>query len=569
MKKWLLLSFAALVVTLISTGFRFYVSTPNTATIQNSVLQRSFTIGCGPLRLPPAENINMPVLHGWGNVNIRINTKSDSAQYFFNQGMGMFYGFHIIEALGSFKKAQQFDAQSPMLYWAEALAYGPNINDMGYAENPAALAAVAKANKYAANASQWEKALINAQSVRYDADTTIKRKVLNERYADAMKGVFQHYANNAEAIVLYADALMQLHPWDWYTRNRQPKEWTGELVNLLENAIKIAPQHTGANHYYIHAKEGSVKPSKALASAWKLVKATPGLAHMVHMPSHIFNQTGFYKEGAEQNLKAIAAYKAYSAKYAPVQNNFLLYEVHNRAMEFANRLMIPNAAASYKSAVQCSTGLDTLYNSLPAPIGILAQNIYAAPLISHVRYSEWDKILQYPAQPKKWIYAHYLQQFARGMALAHKGDYSGAQQSVSAMEAAITHPDMNVPGPFFNEGAAGGKVALQILKGTIAEEQQRWTEAILHLQKGVQEEERMMYNEPKDWLLPAGYYLGQTLLHAKRFAEAEATFKKDLEVNPDNNWSLKGLHTSLHAQKKGNEAVAIQHIYHKKFKRNL
>jgi tetratricopeptide (TPR) repeat protein len=564
MRKLLLITTAAFMVALFIAAFKYKYQQQTIVKFAKEE-NTSFAIGCATGNFVFDEAAEMPALDGWGSVNINIGSKSDSAQYFFNQGMGMFYGFHIIEALGSFKKGQQFDPKNAMLYWAEALSYGPNINDMGYAENPAALAAVAKANEYAASASPIHKMFIEAQSKRYDVDTSIKRSILNQRYADAMKEVYKKFPNNAESAVLYADALMQLHPWDWYNRDKQPKPWTNELVTILEITLKKFPQHTGANHYYIHATEGSTNPARALESAWRLVKSTPGLAHMVHMPSHIFNQTGFYKEGAEQNVKAIAAFKNYSSKYAPVQNAFLLYEVHNRFMEFANRLMIPDAEASYLAAEQSSNSLDTMFNNFPAPIGLFAQHVSSAPLLNHVRYSEWDKILQYPAITDRWIYAHYLMQFARGMALAHKGEYAAALQSLNYMENYISHPDMLIPGPYFNEAAAGGKVALHILKGTIAGQQKKWDEAISQLQEGVQAEESMIYNEPKDWLIPARHFLGNYLLQAKRFAEAEKIFKKDLSINPANSWSLKGLHSSLVAQKKNREAAAIQQLYERKF----
>jgi tetratricopeptide (TPR) repeat protein len=564
MKKYILFLSVLLLVSVALLAFRNkQMQQPDAAKML--AMKKLFVAGCAPPRPEWNAEIEMPALEGWGNIRFAISTGSDSAQYFFNQGMGMFYGFHIIEALGSFKQAQKYDPESAILYWGEALAYGPNINDFGYAENPLALKAVENAIKFSTASSSLEKALIMAQSVRYDADTTIERKLLNEKYVSAMKEVYRQFPGNAEASVLYADALMQLHPWDWYSRDRQPKEWTPELVALLEEILGKFPGHPGANHYYIHASEGSMTPSKALASARRLVKSTPGLSHMVHMPSHIFNQTGFYKEGAEQNVKAVAAFKKYSSLYAPVQNGHMLYEVHNRMMEFANRLMIPDAKKCFQSAVETSFSIDTMFNNFPAPLGLYAQYIHVSPLISHVRFAEWDKALQYPAMPERWAYAFFLQQFARGMAMVHKNDLTGARMALDHMEKHLQDPDMLIPGPYFNEAAAGGKVALLILKGTLAARQQQHKEAIVAFQQAVKVEDGMMYNEPKDWLMPAGYYLGIAQAKAGQYAQAEKTFMEDLLKNPDNHWSMLEMIQALKAQKKLTEAKRMQDRYKKKF----
>src|SRR6185503_4286120 len=120
-------------------------------------------------RLEIQQMIPLP---GTGSHAWKISTQIDSAQFYFNQGINLYYGFHIIEALPSFKKAQTFDPGCAMLYWAEALAYGPNINDLGYAASPDALTATKKANEFINASSPAEKALIQAMQVRYSDDST-------------------------------------------------------------------------------------------------------------------------------------------------------------------------------------------------------------------------------------------------------------------------------------------------------------------------------------------------------------------------------------------------------------
>src|SRR5829696_5854102 len=171
MKKYIRLVVAGFVF-LTVTAFSLIIRRKSIGKDQiNKVQQRRIALGCSPAYVPkPDESI--PRLTGWGNYQWKITTKSDSAQFYFNQGINMYYGFHIIEALASFKKASRFDPQTAMTWWAQALAYGPNINDVGYSASPEALEANEKASSLSGGSSALEKDLIQAMLVRYTADTT-------------------------------------------------------------------------------------------------------------------------------------------------------------------------------------------------------------------------------------------------------------------------------------------------------------------------------------------------------------------------------------------------------------
>ena len=290
------------------------------------LLKKKFsTIRCSPdwttYKLSKLEIQQMIPLPGTGSHVWKISTKNDSAQFYFNQGINLYYGFHIIEAMPSFKKAQTFDSACGMLYWAEALAYGPNINDFGYAASPDALLAIKKALELRKYSSVKETALIDAMHVRYSKDSTQKREYLNQQYADKMKNLYSRFPKDAEIGALYADALMIQHPWDLWQHNGKPKPWTPQIEKVLENILKNTPDHPGANHYYIHTMEASPYAYKATANANRLGKLAPGLSHMVHMPSHIYIRTGQYEKGRTVNTKAIENYKTYQSLYPAVVNN--------------------------------------------------------------------------------------------------------------------------------------------------------------------------------------------------------------------------------------------------------
>ena len=306
------------------------------------------------------DESDIPPIPGAGAYTWKISTNNDSAQFYFNQGINTYYSFHIIESMASFKKAARFDPNCAMLWWAQALAYGPNINDLGYAASPEALQATQKAVELSSSANDVEKGLINAMSVRYTADSAdVNRKILNEGYTQKMKLLYEKHSSNPDVAALYADAMMLEHPWDLWNIDGTPKSWTPLIREVLEKLLATAPNNPGAHHYYIHVMEPSPFADKALLSADRLGKLTPGLSHTVHMPSHIYLRTGNYAKGVSVNEAAVNSYNKIIPLYAPVTNNAFLYIIHNLHMQTNNALMAGRAGYSSSSA-------DATVKSVPA-----------------------------------------------------------------------------------------------------------------------------------------------------------------------------------------------------------
>lgn len=497
-------------------------------------------------------------LPGWGNYRWNISTKNDSARFYFNQGINMYYAFHIIESMASFKKAQQFDINNAMIYWAEALAFGPNINDFEYAATAAAFVAAQKALSLKDNCTETEKGLIEAMAVRYTMDSTISRKTLNQLYATAMKKLNLQYNQDADVATLYADALMLQHPWDYWKHTGEAQPWTAEILTVLEAVLSNNPEHPGANHYYIHSVEASSNPQRALQSADKLGSLMPGVAHMIHMPSHIYIRSGNYKQGSMVNEMSVRGYNTYRALYPDVKNNVPLYLIHNLHMQSACAMMRANYNYSNKSAYECSNSFDTSMLSMPAPWGTGIQYMYMTPVINNVRFKKWDIILNNAAPPIHHIYATVLWHWATGMAFAGKNKIEAAYSELKIMQKKMKAPDMLVNAQPFNAPADAAKVAEKILEAVIAAKENNITQAIQLLNEAVVKEDALIYNEPKDWLIPAREYLGDVLLKAGKFEQAERIFKEDLKENPHNHWALYGLYFSLDKQHKRKEAIEIK-----------
>ena len=487
------------------------------------------------------EILNMIPLPGTGSHEWKINSTSDSAQFYFNQGINLYYGFHIPEALPSFKKALSFDSTAAMLYWAVALAYGPNINDGVYVASKDALLAVSKAKLLMNNSSPKERGLIEAMESHYSADSTRERAALNQEYADKMKTLYIKYATDAEIGTLYADALMNLHPWDLWQHDGRPKPWTPELISVLENVLSQNPEHPGANHYYIHTMEASPYASKANASAERLGRLTPGLSHMVHMPSHIYIRTGEYDKGVKVNEAAVKNYFEYKSLFPGVETNVFLYEYHNRHMQAACSMNTNDYSRAIKDARDCRNAVDSTLLSMEDPMGNYAQYIYMTPELTMITFQKWNDILLEPNMGKHYHYGALIQEFAKGMAYANTGKPDMAKSSLAVMESLLLEKDLSVVMTPFNAPVTGGTVAKYILMGTIAEKENQLAQAIYYFTKGAETEDSLVYQEPRDWLVPARHYLGNALLKEKKYREAEKVFLKDLTYQPDNYISTTGL----------------------------
>ncbi|HJS54600.1 MAG TPA: tetratricopeptide repeat protein [Chitinophagaceae bacterium] len=515
------------------------------------------------------EETSIPPIPGAGIYKWKISTTDDSAQFYFNQGINMYYSFHIIEAMASFKKAAKFDPDRAILYWAQALSYGPNINDYGYRASPEALAALDKAKEFSSTATPFEKSLVDAISARYTADSTdATRAQLNQAYADKMKKVYEKFSTNPDAQALYADAMMLQHPWDLWFVNGDPKPWTPAIREVLEKLLAGSPDHPGGNHYYIHVMEPSPYAAKALPSADRLGKTNPGLSHVVHMPSHIYLRTGLYQKGVDVNINAVNSYKKSIPIYTPVTGADFLYIIHNLHMKTNNAMMLGNYKLAAGAAMETRNSIPVDYLSMPAPMGNVLQYIYMTPVLNQVRFGKWDDILQEPQPDKSHIYSSVLYHFARSIAHSRKNDRAAASKELDAMREFMKDSSLSIPMSPFSAPSVGAQVAEQILLGVIHEDKKLYDGAIRHYKIADSLEINMVYNEPRDWLLNPKHFLGNACLLKGDGASAETIFKKHLQYNNENGWALYGLHKALLLQKKTTDASKVLTRYKAAFSKS-
>ncbi len=246
-----------------------------------------------------------PLLDNLGDFHREITTGSEEAQAYFDQGLVLAYGFNHELAIQSFQEAIQHDPACAMCYWGVAWALGPNINlPMDPALNGQAWEALQQAQALAEDATPFEQAFITALAARYSEQAPESRADLDLAFAEAMGKVAEQYPDDADALSIYAEAMMDLMPWNFWTADGEPTEYTERILATLEAALAINPDHPAANHYYIHATEASKDPGRALASAKRLETLVPGAGHLVHMPAHTYWRTGRYADAVRINVHA-------------------------------------------------------------------------------------------------------------------------------------------------------------------------------------------------------------------------------------------------------------------------
>jgi tetratricopeptide (TPR) repeat protein len=537
-----------------------------------AVLPLLLVIACGGSTAPDSaadetaliKRAGAPLFKGMGDYHRVITTRDPGAQRYFDQGMVLAFGFNHAEAIRSFRAAQKLDPECAMCVWGEALATGPNINVtskgkaiMSPADRKTAFAATQKAVSLQANATDVEKALIAALATRYDGKEDSDRDPQDRAYAAAMKSVVERFPGDDDAAAMYAEAWMNTMPWDYWSANGQPKPETLEVLNALERILARSPRHPLALHLYVHATEASGNPGRAEKAADTLGSLVPGAGHLVHMPAHTYWRVGRYHDASEANVKAAQVDEAY-IKACNAQGFYpASYYPHNIHFLWAASTMEGRSAVALEAArkVAANVRLEQI-KEFPT-----VEYFKTIPLLGLVQFGRWEEILKEPESAAGLDYLAAIRHYARGVALARTGDLAGARAERAALvplrdSAKVTFLDTNdLPASTLL------KIADALLQGEIALAANSLPAAVQHFQEAVKIQDGLPYMEPPFWYYPTRQSLGAALIRAKRFADAEAVYRKDLEGYPHNGWSLFVLAQSLEAQGKMQEATETREMF--------
>ena len=499
---------------------------------------------------------DVPLYDNLGDHHYAIATDVPLAQRYFDQGLRLYYAFNHAEAIRAFEQAIRLDPDCAMCYWGIALAYGPNINaPMDAAGGVAAYAAIQSALEREEGAGEPHRRLIHALAARYVPDPPEDRAALDAAYASAMGDVVAMYPEELEAATLYAESLMNLSPWNYWTPEGDPRSDTTELLAQLERVISQNPSHPGACHFFIHAVE-AVQPERAVACAERLAGLMPGAGHLVHMPGHIYIRVGRYLDAIEANEHAVHADETYIRDQNPALGTYVAgYYPHNYDfLAFASSMIGRREQAITAAEKIASLAPEAL---LREPGLTFLQHHQTRHLQMKVRFSRWDDILSVQAPPSDLPHASAMWHYARGRALAARGDVDAAEAELAQVRAAAEDMALAEQRLEFNTAGAVLGIAAEVLAGRIAEARGNAAAAIDRLREAARLEDQLLYGEPPEWSVPVRQELGMVLLEAGRAAEAEQVFGEDLRRFPDNGWSLDGLAQALRAQNRTSEAEAV------------
>lgn len=490
---------------------------------------------------------------GLGDINHPVSTNNAEAQKFFDQGLAYLYGFNHEEAINSFKQAAKLDPQLAMAYWGAALALGSNYNVQ--ADGPALVQAftnLQKAIELAPKASEHERAYIDALAKRYSNDVQADQTKLAVAYKNAMGELAKRYPDDLDAATLYAESMMNLRPWKLWSHDGQPAEGTLEIVAVLEGVLRRNPNHTGANHYYIHAVEASNTAERALPSAARLGKIAPKAGHLVHMPSHIYVRTGDYQEAAQSNVDAIVADREYIAQSGNKGLYTMMYYNHNIHFLAAANAMKGRYADSIKAALELEANVKPHLKAMP-----MLEMFMPYSTMSRVRFARWDEVLKEPKPDPELKITTGFWYLARGSAYAATNQIPKAEAELAALQAL----EKTVPADLRmgnNVAADVLKVAELSLAGKIAYARGDKQKALAVFNQTVVAEDAIHYNEPADWDLPVREYFGAALLASGDAVTAESVFRAEIAKRPRNGRALFGLAESLRKQGKTISAQMVQ-----------
>ena len=510
-----------------------------------------------PLEAP----VGAALLPGLGTYDFKITTRNPEAQRWFNQGLMLTFGFNHDAAERSFLKAAQLDPDCAMCWWGAALVLGPHVNaQMDPADNPKAWQSLQRAVALAPKVTERERAYIRALESRYAENPPEDRRPLDEAYAKATGALVAQRPGDLDAMVFHAEALMDLQPWDYYDEKLAPKGNTAEVVSVLESVMKKNPNHAGALHLYVHAVEASADPQRGVVAADRLRTLIPGSGHLVHMPAHIYARVGRWHDAVVANQTAIAADNDYLATCGPNAKGVypLGYVPHNPHFLWFAASMEGSSKVAQDAARQTAQRVN-LPDLMRQPGFAGLQHYWMTPWFDNVRFGRWDLIRAAPNPAPDLPYVTAIWNYAQAMAAIRQGRKEDANTHYAALSKLAADPIMPTLLVWDRYPLAhAAQIAERTVYAELALARGDQATAIAALTEAITIEDRIPYDEPPGWHSPVRQSLGAVLLAAGRPGDAERVYREELQRNPQNGWSLKGLALALRQQQKTEAAVAVE-----------
>lgn len=508
----------------------------------------------GSCQSPASAEPEPQLLSGYGGYHRPVSGAAGSTQEWIDQGFQLVYGFNHDEGIRSFGKAAELSPECAMAWWGIAYANGIDVNnpEVSDAEALQGYEAAQKAVALSKSATPLERMLIRAAAKRAVYPLPSDRGALDQAYSDAMRVAWQAFPHDADVGVLYAESLMNLQPWAYWTNEGEPLDHALEIVEVLETVMAEHPLHPGANHFYIHAVEASNHPAAASMAADRLRNLVPGSGHLVHMPSHIYINTGRYNDAVISNQEAIAADEAYFAKVGE-PGFYSLYYIHNIHFLSFGAMMEGRAQIAIDATrhMEAQVPEDFLKNFVEFGDGLMPAKFHAL-----IRFGRWEQILEEPSYPEWRKVSRAVRSYARVVALANLMRTEEARAELAHFDAYAAEVDDTW---FIGTNEAPVILALsrQMAEAEVLWREGKVQESYAKMREAVAAEDQLVYDEPPGWMLPVRHALGAILLAGGEAEEAVEVYRTDLEDWPENAWSLLGLQQALQKLGRDDEAEAL------------
>ena len=499
-----------------------------------------------------------------------VTTSSETAQLWFDRGLNWLFGYNHGEAIACFKKAIEHDPACAMAHWGVSYAAGPNYNLPWHLYDPAGRAAalgaaydaMQEALKHAVAATPVEHAMIKALETRYPQREPIDdMMVWNAAYADAMRAVFKAHPNDLEVRTAFAEAIMNLTPWQmWDLKSGAAAEGAGtdEAVELLEGGFRELPEtwdHPGLLHLYVHLMEMSPFPERALRAGDRLRDLVPDAGHLIHMPTHIDVLCGHYRDVLVYNQKAIEADRKFLEREGAL-NVYTLYRTHNLHFAIYGAMFLGQYTPAMAAAQEIidATPEDVLRIPSP-PMADFLESYLAMKQHVLVRFGKWEEIVAQELPEDRELYAATTATMLYAMGVAHSA--MGNVAEAEAVRAQFLEAKARVPESrrvHNNTVQDLLAIAEAMLDGELEYRRGNYDVAFAHLRRSVELDDALPYDEPWGWMQPTRHALGALLLEQGHVEEAEAVYRADLGLDEtlsrawrhiENVWSLHGLHECL------------------------
>jgi len=498
-----------------------------------------------------AQQTGVPLFEGMGEYHHAITTRHPGAQRYFDQGVVLSYAYNHAESVRAFRAAQMLDDTCAMCFWGEALALGPNINVTSHGKvfmsddaRIQAFAAMQRAIALKTHASARERDYINALAQRYHDDPSTERDHLDQVYMEAMRSLSAKYPEDDDVAALYAESMMNLMPWDYWSDPDTPKPLTAEVIRVLEKVLDRSPRHPLAIHLYIHAVESSSTPERAELAADILLDLVPGAGHLVHMPSHIFWRVGRYNDAAISNIRAVAVDESYiaacnaqgfyPAAYYPHNLHFLwaAYSMEGRSLDAMS--MAREVADSVSGAMIAEFPVVEFYKTIP--------------ILSLSDFGKWQAILDEPLPPEDWVFSNAIWRYARALALIRLENSDAARLEYAALRSAMSDERIQALDTLGYPASTVLQIADKLISGELFMTEDQKKKAVAAFEEAVEIQDGLPYMEPPYWHYPTRHTLGKALMESGDFKRAELVYRVNLKNYPKNGWGLFGLMKSLEAQ---------------------